>query len=449
MDRLQGQNDAQKIVSAEERDQNPRACPLLDEHGCERVIKSILNVPADDVIDDIYWGPVMRISKSTVVELVKSHIDPASAIPEPECMVECIEQGAWNRAFLVRISSEKFILRVPSLGVRGVWNRHKALQLRSSALSMRWIRNNTRIPVPEVLAYDITHKNEIGHPFTLMRHVSGTQICDVWDDDDGSDAEFEAKRLRILDSVAETAAQLQTISFTHSGMLHFDDESATRPRVGLTYHLCEDGTDDGYDLPEDPDALVLLKGQHEILRLLVDCLPFARAQEGQAVQETFVLAHPDFDWQNIMVDDEGNVTGVIDWDCTRAVSRFLGYAALPLWLGKGYVACLVLSGSVWSSPERFQYYRAFYASAMAKAMHGKGDCAYTHKSILFLALEDALKYPNRTLCFLQKIVHLVLPGTDVMYFLKRIGTEGLVDQDKGLFQELFRCAPGADPRFPI
>ncbi|KAK8162585.1 hypothetical protein BKA80DRAFT_301974 [Phyllosticta citrichinensis] len=449
MDRLQSHNDAQKIVSTEERDQHPRAGPLLDEHGCERYIKSILNVPADDVDDDTYWGPIIRISKSTVFELVKSRIDPASTIPESECKFEGIEQGAWNRAFLVRIGSEKFILRVPSLGVRGVWNRHEALQLRSSALSMGWIKNSTRIPVLEILTYDVTHENEIGHPFTLMRHVSGRQICDVWDDDDGSDAELEAKRLKILESVAETAAQLQTISFAHSGMLHFDDESTTRPRVGLTYRLREDGTGDGYDLPEDPDALGLLKGQHEILRLLVDCLPFARTQEGPAVQETFVLAHPDFGWQKITVDDEGNVTGVIDWDCTRAVSRFLGYAALPLWLGKGYMACLVPSGRVWSSPERFQCYRAFYASAMAKAMHGKGDCAYMHKSVLFLALGDALRYPCLTLRILKKIVLLVLPGTDVMSFLKRIGTDGLLDQDKILFQELFRCAPGADPRFPI
>ena len=32
---------------------------------------------------------------------------------------------------------------------------------------------------------------------------------------------------------------------------------------------------------------------------------------------TFVLSVPDFDSQNIMVDDQGNLTGIIDWDLAQ------------------------------------------------------------------------------------------------------------------------------------
>jgi hypothetical protein len=41
-------------------------------------------------------------------------------------------------------------------------------------------------------------------------------------------------------------------------------------------------------------------------------------------EETFVLRHPDLDLQNILVDDDGNVTGNIDWDNCLAVPQCIG-----------------------------------------------------------------------------------------------------------------------------
>ncbi|KAK7612188.1 hypothetical protein JOL62DRAFT_500028, partial [Phyllosticta paracitricarpa] len=381
----------------------------------------------------------------------------------------------------------KFVLRVPSIGARGIWNRHDAMEMRSTALSMKWIGKTTRVPVPEIIAYDVTHDNEIGHPFVLMSHLPGKVLYEAWEDKNNPN--LEAMRLKLLESVAKLAVQLQGPSFAQSGMLHFDDESATNPKAGPMYDLAEDyitgtevvhGTElikpiassyqeyshrlkvwrdmrdcqlDDDNLSEDPDALGLLKGQHEVLGILVDCISFSKAQGASESEETFVLAHPDLDWQNVLIDDEGNVTGLIDWDCTRAVSRFQGYAALPLWLGRDYLGCLAPRGRCGSFPERLPNYRAFYAHAMAKEMEGEGDCIYTHKSVLFRALEDILRYTKITLEVLGKIIKLVLPAVDVKSFLTRIGTQGLADPERqhlrAMFQELFRCGPGYDTRFYI
>ncbi|KAK8187002.1 hypothetical protein IWZ00DRAFT_490250 [Phyllosticta capitalensis] len=83
--------------------------------------------------------------------------------------------------------------------------------------------------------------------------------------------------------------------------------------------------------PEDEQSLHLLRGQREILQLFVDCLPSSPLQNN-VEKERFVIAPLDFNWHNILVDEEGNVTGFLDWDSVRTVSRFLGWAALPIWL---------------------------------------------------------------------------------------------------------------------
>jgi Ser/Thr protein kinase RdoA (MazF antagonist) len=43
----------------------------------------------------------------------------------------------------------------------------------------------------------------------------------------------------------------------------------------------------------------------------------------------FSLGHPDFNYQNIFINDEGEITGIIDWDGIRALPRALGFARYP------------------------------------------------------------------------------------------------------------------------
>lgn len=42
------------------------------------------------------------------------------------------------------------------------------------------------------------------------------------------------------------------------------------------------------------------------------------------------LTHPDFNLQNILVDDEAWVSGIIDWDNTWTRSLSTGYASFPM-----------------------------------------------------------------------------------------------------------------------
>lgn len=51
----------------------------------------------------------------------------------------------------------------------------------------------------------------------------------------------------------------------------------------------------------------------------------------------FVLGKPDFDFQNVFVDEQtGEVTDLIDWDECRTRPRELGYATYPAWITRDW-----------------------------------------------------------------------------------------------------------------
>jgi len=73
-------------------------------------------------------------------------------------------------------------------------------------------------------------------------------------------------------------------------------------------------------------------------RMISSCLPSSSAKGRISAnqEETFVLSLPDFDSQNTMIDERGNLTGIIDWDNVETVPRFLGYSSFPGWITRDW-----------------------------------------------------------------------------------------------------------------
>ncbi|KAK8208170.1 hypothetical protein IWZ01DRAFT_483851 [Phyllosticta capitalensis] len=288
-------------------------------------------------------------------------------------------------------------------GVRSVSisSQNGQVELRSQALTSNWIKETTNMPLLSVISYDTTRNNDVRHPYILVTHLPGKRVCKVWNE---SGKGLESHRSKILTAIAKTVSKLQSISFPSSGMLYFEADG-TEPYIGKTYEVLEDGighdgqvlhrtqisatfsSSNDHSRADNGEASAsLAMGQYEVLRLVVDCLPFPVGEK-----ETFTITPPDFDWQNILVDDDGNVTGSIEWDTTCA-----------------------------SSPARFPNYRIAYAEAISAAMDGQGDCMLTYRLVL-RALADALKYTESTLSIIERILHLVLPTLTVVQYLKLIG----------------------------
>ncbi|KAF2868548.1 hypothetical protein BDV95DRAFT_609474 [Massariosphaeria phaeospora] len=123
--------------------------------------------------------------------------------------------------------------------------------------------------------------------------------------------------------------------------------------------------------------------------------------------ESFVLRHPDLDLQNNLVDDEGNVTGIIDWDGCTTVPR-----------------CEV------------ETYRKFYTDAIIEAGCPTHEAKYTRKSAMYRAIILAIGN-NHILDIVNKVL-LELPGTrhtNLQEYLQCLG-RGWIDAKEYLKLEI-------------
>ena len=177
-------------------------------------------------------------------------------------------------------------------------------------------------------------------------------------------------------------------------------------------------------------------------------LPTITDEEHSSSAETFFLVPPDFDFQNIFVDDEGNVTAIIDWDNVKTKRRFQGWISMPAflradWMEFGELDFTKPQQGPWTS-EHIERYRKLYARYLAEVTHGEGDGIYAAKSHLFDAVEEAIMYPHRTDTIIQMLLRTVLPPhTNTLEYLDRIGGQGWQPGERdwlvGRFKKLFEC----------
>lgn len=245
--------------------------------------------------------------------------------------------GSYNAVFTLLFADGSFwVLKVPANGHEQCWDTHAAEALTSEAFTMRLIKRETTIPVPEVFAFDASLKNELGCPFILMEHIHGKPLHDVWFAQGISLALREQIRIRALHGIAEAMAQLNTLTFSQGGSLLFDAKGDV---VGIgpsntvdletqfanmrsadydnTMAFCQTGpfSDPGSYLLSLLDSRegkrergIIEQGAYKLLRLFVEW----SLMDTSGQEKPFVLAHPDLDSQNILVNDDGSLAGIID-----------------------------------------------------------------------------------------------------------------------------------------
>lgn len=96
---------------------------------------------------------------------------------------------------------------------------------------MSFLRQNTSIPIPEIYDFDETTNNELGVPYILMELAAGFPVSEKWFDITGPTS-LEARRLRILDTVAAAMAQLSRFKFEKIGSLQFASAESTPTTLG-------------------------------------------------------------------------------------------------------------------------------------------------------------------------------------------------------------------------
>jgi hypothetical protein len=74
---------------------------------------------------------------------------------------------------------------------------------------------HTKIPVPNVLAWNADSSNPIGAEYIIMEKASGVQLFKVWDNI------TEADRLELIKNLTHLEQQLAAIQFPAYGSLYF------------------------------------------------------------------------------------------------------------------------------------------------------------------------------------------------------------------------------------
>ncbi|KAF2677620.1 hypothetical protein K458DRAFT_395887 [Lentithecium fluviatile CBS 122367] len=90
-------------------------------------------------------------------------------------------------------------------------------------------------------------------------------------------------------------------------------------------------------------------------------------------KESFVLRHTDLDMQNLLVSDDGTVTGIIDWNRVMAMPRCVGATAIPVFLRRDWLPeSMLMDAMAEYTDARYMLKSPIYEAALA-ALEGDGD----------------------------------------------------------------------------
>eukprot|EP00172_Hildenbrandia_rubra_P004331 Plantae.Rhodophyta-Hildenbrandia_rubra.ctg8536.p1 GENE.Plantae.Rhodophyta-Hildenbrandia_rubra.ctg8536~~Plantae.Rhodophyta-Hildenbrandia_rubra.ctg8536.p1 ORF type:complete len:487 (-),score=48.39 Plantae.Rhodophyta-Hildenbrandia_rubra.ctg8536:528-1988(-) len=268
------------------------------------------------------------------------------------CSVEFFSQGGFNKLYVVRCEKGEFMMRV-SLPV-DPWR--KTL---SEVSTIDFVRQNTDIPVPKIVAFDASKDNELGFEWILMERMPGKPLVEHWRTMSLTTKQALVKRLALF------AAQLFRKRFHLLGNLYHSDEHAANcvgasaqtispsnfivdrvvsmeffwadhidqdaPRgpfkssrewlsARLLFH--QNDSEGALRASKDEDDLEDARNIAQNAQKLLSLLPLVFQSCPEERLEQSALKHDDLSQQNILVDQDGNLTAVVDWECV---------SLMPLW----------------------------------------------------------------------------------------------------------------------
>ncbi|KAJ6109131.1 Aminoglycoside phosphotransferase [Penicillium sp. IBT 16267x] len=250
--------------------------------------------------------------------------------------------------------------------------------LASEAATLRYLRAHSNIPVPEVYDYCASSDNAIGIPFIFMSEAPGWPLSKVWRPAGSSQPDLETpSKAKVLSQLGDITWKLSQLRFDKIGSLFEEDESFEIKECLSRGHMLHGRY--SLDIPRGPftseaefyDSLVSAFSEHaEILQLSHHCFvaPVPSREDyqssmqyesavnlwndfvtirrktdsldyiiaGDALRDivrkldllainpkTFPLCHADLSVNNIYVDDEHNITCIIDWAFALSIPEFM------------------------------------------------------------------------------------------------------------------------------
>ncbi|KAG8418520.1 hypothetical protein J3459_012390 [Metarhizium acridum] len=293
------------------------------------------------------------------------------------CEIRCQRQGSFNVCFILDFTDGTTrLVRIPiEPAVHDVWDK-----VRSEAYTMQYLQDHTNIPIPQVYAYGRSRLRRCTSAlqvFMVLDYISGQPLTKKLLRDSS-----EEYRRQFFGELVDMFAQLRGLEFPRGGSLMpnassgiwarlrafiFSGEESFTPQstknfkfgpkvVGAFSMRKNELQVDGYTAPRftantakdflgeqynllaytwDLPSQELSREEAEREEFALHALNLEEAQktlglEADSSEDSFCLSHPDLRVDNIIVDDELRIRGVIDWEFSATVPR---HAFLPpLWL---------------------------------------------------------------------------------------------------------------------
>ena len=401
-----------------------------------------------------YWGPTKDLEDAALVSLVESRIRSSGDDGEIKSWSMVVRQhGVYNSVYILEStgSDQKVCVRVPACAWSERWNEVEEQLFQCTARALRMLQAKTTVPIPRVIAYDCSFDNDIAAPFILMDCIRGVGARQVWNALDGA-VPRETRRQNILRSIAEAMAGLKDLEYPSSGSLWFAQDSDIEPYIGKSYNprvegyvikrefevvephhstreMVSDALRELLDTAAYPDSFrdYFTTGFFRLYQIVVDA--FLMAADVPEHEEKFVLFHTDFDIQNMMVDNHGNLTGIFDWDGVSSQPRQIGWSMVPFWLQKDWSP-----GHAWPpaigvdyamvKPEDYDRYRQDYARYLWDACGGHDDCRFTTKSHIYRAFLNSLFDESAARRFVENVLADIVPRVKASVYCSQLGEYG-------------------------
>ncbi|KAF4987517.1 hypothetical protein FDECE_15392 [Fusarium decemcellulare] len=279
----------------------------------------------------------LAISEDAINELLQTTGLPrATAIAKPKVTAQ------YHSIYFVTLPHAKKSHGHSELVLR-VSGRHlPAIKTMNEVGVMTWLSKNTAIPLPEVIAYDASVHNAIGHEYTLLSRVQGVTLSDMYE------SLSDEQIAQILDQLIDFLCQLQAHAWEGIGGLVLDEQGEAKPAPVLdeTFWQVPDiealwpkgettsTLNIGGPYPTYVDYIsaqvlgnIRLIQTHDKLKFMRDMVP--RLKSFEAALHTHAdelnrvklrLAHKDLHFANMVLDvSSGRITGILDWEFSGVV----------------------------------------------------------------------------------------------------------------------------------
>lgn len=259
----------------------------------------------------------MIFSTDTLAAMIRQHVP----LDREEPSFSTIQTGKFNISYRVELADRELILRIapPRSAVFVFYER---LMMRQEPQLHALLLAETAVPVPRVLAFDDSRRL-IDRDYILMTALPGTPWTDMAHVDDR----------RVLAQIGQCLAQVHRLHATQYGYLGphkpmVPQNSWVDAFAIMWSKLIADVAAVGYYSDEETDFMRRLL-DHYLLYFDRPVLPS--------------LLHMDVWHQNILVNDDGDVTGLVDWDRALwgdpeiefAVLDYCGVSEPAFWEGYG------------------------------------------------------------------------------------------------------------------